>query len=108
MIVLPCGAGKTVVGIVAMAQIQCNTLVLTPNAVAVRQWIDELVEKTSLTEEQVGEYSGQRKEIKPVTISTYQTVTYRKRGTKGRGYALLEQYPHLGLEFSRHPEDRSR
>jgi DNA excision repair protein ERCC-3 len=97
VIVLPCGAGKTVVGIVTMAQTQCNTLVLTPNAVAVRQWINELVEKTNLTEEQVGEYSGQRKEIKPVTISTYQTITYRKRGAKGRGYALLEQYPHFGL-----------
>ncbi len=97
VIVLPCGAGKTVVGIAAMVQTQCNTLVLTPNSVAVRQWINELVEKTNLTEEQVGEYSGQRKEIKPVTISTYQTVTYRKRGTKGKGYALLEQYPHFEL-----------
>jgi DNA excision repair protein ERCC-3 len=97
VIVLPCGAGKTVVGIAAMAQTRCNTLILTPNAVAVRQWIDELVEKTNLIKEQVGEYSGQRKEIKPVTISTYQTITYRKRGTKGRGYSLLEQYPHFGL-----------
>lgn len=60
VIVLPCGAGKTVVGMGVMAEMQCNTLILTPNTVAVRQWIDELVAKTTLTEDEVGEYTGQR------------------------------------------------
>jgi DNA excision repair protein ERCC-3 len=81
-----------------MAEMQCNTLILTPNTVAVRQWIDELLDKTSLTEEQVGEYSGQRKEIRPVTISTYQTMTYRKRGTKDDGATPLDEaFPHFKL-----------
>lgn len=64
-----------------MAQMQCSTLILTPNTVSVRQWIDELLDKTTLKEDDVGEYTGQRKEIRPVTISTYQTMTYRKRET---------------------------
>jgi DNA excision repair protein ERCC-3 len=97
VVVLPCGAGKTMVGMAAMDQMQCNTLILSPNTVAVRQWIDELLDKTTLTREQVGEYTGQRKEIRPVTISTYQTMTYRKRGTKQPGVPLLEQFPHFGL-----------
>jgi DNA excision repair protein ERCC-3 len=97
VIVLPCGAGKTVVGMGVMAEMQCNTLILTPNTVAVRQWIDELVEKTTLTEDEVGEYTGQRKDIRPVTISTYQTMTYRKRGTKGRDLSLVEEFPHFDL-----------
>ena len=70
VIVLPCGAGKTIVGMSVMNEMQCSTLILTPNTVSVRQWIDELLDKTTLTEEQVGEYSGQRKEIRPITIST--------------------------------------
>ncbi|NLS76216.1 MAG: DEAD/DEAH box helicase [Chloroflexi bacterium] len=97
VVVLPCGAGKTMVGMAVMAEMQCNTLILTPNTVAVRQWIDELLDKTTLAEDQVGEYTGQRKEIRPVTISTYQTMTYRKRGTKGRGYALADEFPHFEL-----------
>ncbi len=97
VIVLPCGAGKTMVGMGAMNQMQCSTLILTPNTVAVRQWIDELLDKTTLTQEQIGEYSGQRKEIKPVTISTYQTMTYRKRGTKKEGASLNEAFPHFEL-----------
>jgi DNA excision repair protein ERCC-3 len=96
-IVLPCGAGKTMVGMAAMQQLQCNTLILSPNTVAVRQWIDELLDKTTLTEDQIGEYTGARKEIRPVTIATYQTMTYRKRGTKGKNLPLLEQFPHFGL-----------
>ncbi len=96
-IVLPCGAGKTMVGMAAMEQMQCNTLILSPNTVAVRQWIDELLDKTMLTEDQIGEYTGHRKEIRPVTISTYQTMTYRKRGTQKPGVPLLEQFPHFGL-----------
>ncbi|MCA9971503.1 MAG: helicase-associated domain-containing protein, partial [Anaerolineales bacterium] len=98
VIVLPCGAGKTIVGIAVMHEMQCNTLILTPNTVSVRQWIDELLDKTSLTEDQVGEYTGLRKEIRPITISTYQTMTYRKRGTKGRrDLNEREQFPHFQL-----------
>ena len=97
VIVLPCGAGKTMVGMAAMAQVQCNTLILSPNTVAVRQWIDELIDKTTLTPDQVGEYTGLRKEIRPVTISTYQTMTYRKRGIKEGSVPLVEEFPHLAL-----------
>ena len=97
VIVLPCGAGKTIVGMAAIAQMQCSTLILSPNTVAVRQWIDELLDKTTLTKDQIGEYTGLRKEIKPVTISTYQTMTYRKRGVKEGTLPLTEEFPHLGL-----------
>jgi DNA excision repair protein ERCC-3 len=93
VIVLPCGAGKTIVGMAAMAQLQTSTLILTPNAIAVRQWMSELVDKTSLTEDLVGEYSGLQKDIRPVTVSTYQILTYRKRGT--------EEFPHFGLFSAR-------
>jgi DNA excision repair protein ERCC-3 len=97
VIVLPCGAGKTMVGMAAMDQLQCSTLILTPSTVAVRQWIEELLDKTTLTEEDIGEYSGHRKEIRPVTISTYQTMTYRKRGSKKKNLPLLESFPHFRL-----------
>jgi DNA excision repair protein ERCC-3 len=97
VVVLPCGAGKTMVGMAVIEQMQCNTLILSPNTVAVRQWIDELLDKTTLTEDQIGEYSGHRKEIRPVTISTYQTMTYRKRGTKKRGLPMIEEFPHFEL-----------
>lgn len=78
VIVLPCGAGKTVVGIGTMHRLQTQTLILTTNTVALRQWKNELLDKTTLTEEQIGEYSGDSKEIRPVTIATYQVLTYRK------------------------------
>jgi DNA excision repair protein ERCC-3 len=97
VVVLPCGAGKTIVGIAVMDQMQSSTLILSPNTVAVRQWIDELLDKTTLTEEQVGEYTGDRKQIRPVTISTYQTMTYRRPGTKDRRLDLLTQFPHFRL-----------
>lgn len=97
VVVLPCGAGKTMVGMGVMEQMQCSTLILSPNTVAVRQWIDELMDKTTLTEDQIGEYSGRRKEVRPVTIATYQTMTYRKRGTKKTGLPLAEQFPHFQL-----------
>jgi len=87
VVVLPCGAGKTIVGAGAMAQAQATTLILVTNTVAARQWKDELVRRTSLTEEEIGEYSGQRKEIRPVTIATYQVMTTRRGGV----------YPHLEL-----------
>ena len=93
-IVLPCGAGKTVVGMSVMAQMQTSTLILTPNTVAVRQWITELLDKTTLTAEDIGEYSGLTKEIKPVTISTYQILTYRR---KGAGLKETDDFEHFAL-----------
>jgi DNA excision repair protein ERCC-3 len=91
VVVLPCGAGKTLVGAAAMAEAQATTLILVTNTVAGRQWKRELVARTSLTEEEIGEYSGERKEIRPVTIATYQVIT---RKTKG-------EYRHLELFDSR-------
>lgn len=76
-IVLPCGAGKTVVGIGSMAAVKAHTLVLTTNVTALRQWRDEILDKSHLSPDDVGEYSGERKEVKPVTITTYQMLTYR-------------------------------
>ena len=78
VVVLPCGAGKTIVGLATMAQTACHTLILCTGVSAVRQWIDELLDKTHLTADQVGEYSGERKEIRPVTVTTYQILTHRR------------------------------
>ncbi|MBI4558068.1 MAG: helicase-associated domain-containing protein [Candidatus Hydrogenedentes bacterium] len=78
VVVLPCGAGKTMVGMGVMNCLQTQTLVLTTNTVALRQWKNELKDKTTLTEDAIGEYSGDSKEIRPVTIATYQVLTYRK------------------------------
>ena len=78
VLVLPCGAGKTVIGIGCMGSLQTHTLVLTTNGTAVKQWKQELLDKTTLTEDQVGLYMGDIKEIKPVTIATYQILTYRR------------------------------
>ena len=89
VVVLPCGAGKTIVGIGAMAAVQRATLVLSPNTVAVRQWIAELLDKTTLTPDQVGEYTGERKDIRPVTVTTYQILTYRPSEDG--------EFPHFGL-----------
>jgi len=79
VVVLPCGAGKTIVGMAAMARLQTDTLILCTNITAVRQWMRELLDKTDLTEDQIGEYSGEVKEPRPVTIATYQILTYRRR-----------------------------
>ena len=87
VVVLPCGAGKTLVGAGAMATVKTNTLILVTNAVSARQWRDELLKRTTLTEDEIGEYSGQRKEIKPVTIATYQILTSKQKG----------DYAHLSL-----------
>ena len=78
VLVLPCGAGKTVIGIGCMERLQTHTLVLTTNGTAVKQWKQELLDKTTLTDDQVGLYTGDTKEIKPVTIATYQILTYRR------------------------------
>lgn len=82
VVVLPCGAGKTLVGMGAMAALQSSTLILTTNTVAVRQWIEELLDKTNLTPSDVGEYTGDAKEVAPVTVTTYQILTYHKRRKK--------------------------
>ncbi len=87
VVVLPCGAGKTLVGAAAMAHAQATTLILVTNTVSARQWKDELVRRTSLTADEIGEYSGAVKEIRPVTIATYQVMTHRRKGV----------YPHLEL-----------
>ncbi len=87
VVVLPCGAGKTIVGAGAMAAASATTLILVTNTVAARQWKDELLRRTSLTDKEIGEYSGTRKEIRPVTIATYQVLSVRRRGV----------YPHLEL-----------
>lgn len=88
VVVLPCGAGKTMVGAAAMAKAKATTLILVTNTVAGRQWRDELLRRTTLTESEIGEYSGEKKEIRPVTIATYQVVT---RKTKGE-YRALELF----------------
>jgi DNA excision repair protein ERCC-3 len=87
VVVLPCGAGKTLVGAGAMAQAKATTLILVTNTVSARQWRDELLKRTSLTDDEIGEYSGARKEIRPVTIATYQVLTTRRKGV----------YTHLDL-----------
>src|SRR5882757_3163496 len=91
VVVLPCGAGKTIVGAAAMAKAGATTLILVTNTVAGRQWKRELISRTSLTEEEIGEYSGEKKEIRPVTIATYQVITRRTKG----------EYRHLELFDSR-------
>ncbi|GAA3201952.1 DNA repair helicase XPB [Actinocorallia longicatena] len=83
VVVLPCGAGKTIVGAAAMAHAQATTLILVTNTVSVHQWKRELIKRTSLTEDEIGEYSGSKKEIRPVTIATYQIMTSRRKGVYG-------------------------
>ncbi|WP_435298476.1 DNA repair helicase XPB [Timonella sp. A28] len=80
VVVLPCGAGKTIVGAAAMAKSGTTTLILVTNSVSARQWRDELLRRTSLTEDEIGEYSGTRKEVRPITIATYQVLTTRRKG----------------------------
>ena len=87
VVVLPCGAGKTLVGLGAMAAGKTTTLILVTNTVSARQWKAELLKRTSLTEEEIGEYSGQVKQVRPVTIATYQILTARRKG----------EYAHLAL-----------
>jgi DNA excision repair protein ERCC-3 len=89
VVVLPCGAGKTIVGIAAMALCGRNTLVLTTSITAVKQWRREILDKTDLTEDQVSEYTGESKEIAPVTLATYQILTYRPEKS--------EEFPHFKL-----------
>jgi DNA excision repair protein ERCC-3 len=87
VVVLPCGAGKTIVGAAAMARASATTLILVTNTVAARQWRDELIKRTSLTADEIGEYSGMKKQVRPVTVATYQVITTRRGGV----------HPHLEL-----------
>ncbi|MDX1502170.1 MAG: helicase-associated domain-containing protein [Thermoanaerobaculia bacterium] len=89
VVVLPCGAGKTIVGMAVMARLETSTLILTTSVTAARQWRRELLDKTTLEEDQIGEYGSAAKEIRPVTISTYQMLTHRP--TKEDGF------PHMDL-----------
>ena len=91
VVVLPCGSGKTIVGTLAMALAQATTLILVTNTVSARQWRDELLRRTTLTADEIGEYSGAKKEIRPVTIATYQVMTTKRHGI----------YPHLEVFDSR-------
>jgi DNA excision repair protein ERCC-3 len=93
VIVLPCGAGKTLVGMGVMTRFQTHTLILSPNVTGLRQWREELLDKTTLSSEQIGEYSGDVKEIRPVTLTTYQMMTHRTDKT--------HTFPHLDL-FTKH------
>ena len=88
VVVLPCGAGKTIVGAAAMAHAKATTLILVTNTIAARQWREELLKRTSLNEDEIGEYSGAKKEIRPVTIATYQVMTKKKNGV----YAHLDLF----------------
>ncbi|HEX6509112.1 MAG TPA: DNA repair helicase XPB [Chloroflexota bacterium] len=89
VIVLPCGAGKTLVGLGIMSEVQANTLILTPSIVAARQWISEILDKTDLAPDMIGEYSGEHKDIRPVTVTTYQVLSYRRRRS--------DEFPHFAL-----------
>lgn len=89
VVVLPCGAGKTVIGLAVMERFQCETLILTSNVTSVRQWVAELTSKTTLPAEEIGEYTGEKKQVKPVTVSTYQILTHRSRKD--------EEFRHMSL-----------
>jgi DNA excision repair protein ERCC-3 len=108
VLVLPCGAGKTVIGIAAMARAATSTLILVTSIVAARQWREELLRLTDLSPDAVGEYSGEEKSIRPITVATYNVLTYRRREPSSRpgpgqadrralDEAALEEFPHLTL-----------
>jgi DNA excision repair protein ERCC-3 len=97
VVVLPCGAGKTWVGIGAMVRLGCETLILTPNSVSVTQWIRELLNNTTLTPGDIGEYTGRRKEVRPVTVATYQVLARKHAGSDGGGGSTLLEGRNWGL-----------
>ncbi|RAP78104.1 DNA repair helicase XPB [Paenibacillus montanisoli] len=90
VLVLPCGAGKTIIGIAALARLRCDTLILTSNVTSVNQWRAELLDKTTLTERQIGTYASSAKEVRPVTIATYQILTNRRQ--KGDEYSNMRLF----------------
>lgn len=93
IIVLPCGAGKTVIGIGVMSRLQCETLILATNVVAVHQWIDEIADKCHVARESIGEYTGEVKQIRPITVTTYQILTHRRKKS--------EDFPHFNIFSSK-------
>lgn len=93
VIVLPCGAGKTIVGIGVMNLLKTQTLILVTNTVALRQWREELLDKTTVDPDMIGEYSGERKDIRSITIATYNILTYRRRKS--------DEFVHFNLFMSR-------
>lgn len=93
VLVLPCGAGKTIIGISTICEVQSATLILTTNTASVRQWIDELLDKTDLGPESIGEYTGEQKDVKPITVTTYQMLTYRRKSD--------DDFPHMQLFHQR-------
>lgn len=102
VVVLPCGAGKTVVGVGTIDKLQCHTLILTPSTIAVRQWISEILDKTNIRPDEVGEYTGEKKEIRPITVTTYQVITYRPSKDKvNEETGEIGEFPHLQL-FTNH------
>ena len=96
-IVMPCGSGKTLVGMGIMSRLQTRTLILCPNVVAVHQWIAELKAKTDIDESLIGEYSGEKKEIKPITVCTYQVLTYRASKTDAFEHMSIIEKGNWGL-----------
>jgi len=105
VLVLPCGAGKTIIGMQVMARAQMQTLIIVTSITAARQWRDELLDKTTLTEDLIGEYSGEKKEIRPITIATYQVLTFRhdpsrRKGRKGKAPKAV-----LGVEMDAWAEE---
>ena len=96
VLVLPCGAGKTVIGLAALAAAANHTLIVATNITAARQWIREALDKTTLTPDLIGEYSGDRKDVRPVTVATYQVLTWTPPGTP-EDAPLEVRHPHLAL-----------
>ena len=98
VVVLPCGAGKTIVGMAAMVRAQTQTLIVCYGTTAAHQWIDELLDKTDLTPDMIGEYTGDQKDVRPVTVATYQILTYHPGKARRASEELsLAEFPHLAL-----------
>ncbi len=94
VVVLPCGSGKTMVGLDALCRLKTHTLILTPNVAAVHQWIDEILSKTDLSPDMIGEYTGDLKRVRPVTVATYQVLTWRPdKDADFPHFALFREYP---------------
>jgi len=100
VLVLPCGAGKTIIGLAALATAGLHTLIIATSISSARQWKRELLEKTDVDPSLVGEYSGEHKDIRPITIATYQVLTWAKRGVP-KDADIFERHPHLAL-FDEH------
>ncbi|MFN0029236.1 MAG: DNA repair helicase XPB [Acidimicrobiales bacterium] len=96
VLVLPCGAGKTVIGLAGLVTAAEHTLIIATSVSSARQWRRELLDKTTLTEGQIGEYSGHHKDIRPVTVATYNVLTWAARGVD-KDADILERHPHLAL-----------